>query len=227
MTGTEFHPSLETMERYLDEALPDFEQGALEDHLAECAECTETLHRMDALLFSGFTAKSHAAAIAAEEFQADPLANALRAAQQVYAQYANTLRGWLDSAAALWEASPASPWGERGVVPVHSQPDTPLQVTLQAGETRATVHVHRTAMTVIVTLQSAERRPGIALSQTVAAVAALATGRGRGSIPGGVQDDRCLAVDDGGERQPRCHNTVAQKNSHREKRSAAILSGEG
>jgi anti-sigma factor RsiW len=153
MTGTEFHPSLQTMERYLDETLPDFEQAAIEDHLNECAECMETLHRMDALLFSGFTAESHAAAIAAEEFQTDPLANALRAAQQVYAQYANTLRGWLDSAAALWEASPASPWGERGVVPVHSQPDTPLQVTLQAGETRATVHVHRTAMTVIVTVQ--------------------------------------------------------------------------
>ena len=153
MTSTEFHPSLQTMERYLDETLPDFDLAAIEDHLNECPECMETLHRMDALLFSGFTAKSHAAAIAAEEFQTDPLANALRAAQQVYAQYADTLRGWRDSAAALWEASPASPWGERGVVPVHSQPDTPLQVTLQAGETRATVHVHRTAMTVIVTLQ--------------------------------------------------------------------------
>jgi len=153
MTGTESHPSLQTMERYLDESLPDFEQAALEDHLGECAECMETLHRMDALLFSGFTAKSHAAAIAAEEFQTDPLANALRAAQKVYAQYANTLRGWLDSAAALWESSPSSPWGELGVVPVHSQPDTPLQVTLQAGETRATVHVHRTSMTVVVWLQ--------------------------------------------------------------------------
>jgi len=153
MTGTESHPSLQTIERYLDESLPDFEQAALEDHLDGCAECMETLHRMDALLFSGFTAKSHAAAIAAEEFQTDPLANALRAAQQVYAQYANTLRGWLDSAAALWEASPSSPWGERGVVPVRSEPDTPLKVTLQAGETRATVHVHRTSMTVVVTVQ--------------------------------------------------------------------------
>jgi anti-sigma factor RsiW len=153
MTGTEFHPSLQTMERYLDESLPDFEQAALEDHLNECAECVETLHRMDALFFSGFTAKSHAAAIAAEEFQTDPLANALRAAQRTYGQYADTLRGWLDSAAALWGASPSSPWGELGVVPVRAQPDTPLHVTLQAGETRATVHVHRTAMTVIVTLQ--------------------------------------------------------------------------
>jgi anti-sigma factor RsiW len=141
------------MERYLDESLSDFEQAALEDHLGECAECMETLHRMDALLFSGFTARSHAAAIAAEEFQTDPLANALRAAQRVYAQYATTLRGWLDSAAALWGASPSSPWGELGVVPVRSQPDTPLQVTLQAGETRATVHVHRRSMTVVVTVQ--------------------------------------------------------------------------
>ena len=153
MTGTEYHPSLQTMERYLDETLPDFEQAALEDHLAECAECMETLHRMDALMFSGFTAKSHAAAIAAEEFQADPLANALRAAQQVYVQYANALRGWLDSTAALWEASPSSPWGELGVVPVRNQADTPVQVTLQAGETRATVHVHRATMAVVVTAQ--------------------------------------------------------------------------
>jgi anti-sigma factor RsiW len=141
------------MERYLDESLPDCEQSALEDHLAECAECMETLHRMDSLLFSGFTAKSHAAAIAAEEFQTDPLVNALRAAQQIYGQYANTLRGWLDSAAALWEASPSSPWGEQGVVPVRSQPDTPLQVTLQADETRATINVHRTTMTVVVAVQ--------------------------------------------------------------------------
>ena len=153
MSGAEFHPSLQTMERYLDESLPDFEQAALEDHLGECVECAETLHRMDALLFSGFTAKSHAAAIAAEEFQADPLAKALRAAQQAYAQYANTLRGWLDSAAALWGASPSSPWGEWGVVPVRSQPDTPLEVTLQTDETRATVNIHRTSMTVIVTVQ--------------------------------------------------------------------------
>jgi anti-sigma factor RsiW len=152
MTGAESHPSLQTMERYLDESLPDFEQAALEDHLGECAECAEALHRMDALLFSGFTAKSHAAAIAAEEFQADLLANALRAAQKAYAEYASTLRGWLDSAAALWGASPSSPWGEWGVVPVHSQPDTPLEVTLQANETRATVSVHRTSMTVIVTI---------------------------------------------------------------------------
>jgi anti-sigma factor RsiW len=152
MTGAESHPSLQTMERYLDASLPDFEQAALEDHLGECAECAEALHRMDALLFSGFTAKSHAAAIAAEEFQADPLANALRAAQKAYAEYANTLRGWLDSVAALWGASPSSPWGEWGVVPVHSQPDTPLEVTLQAEETRATVSVHRTSMTVIVTI---------------------------------------------------------------------------
>jgi anti-sigma factor RsiW len=141
------------MERYLDESLPDFEQAALEDHLGECAECMETLHRMDALLFSGFTARSHAAAIAAEEFQTDPLANALRAAQQLYAQYATTLRGWLESAAALWGASPSSPWGELGVVPIHYRADAPLQVALQAGETRATVHVHRTSMTVIVTVQ--------------------------------------------------------------------------
>jgi anti-sigma factor RsiW len=153
MTGAESHPSLQTMERYLDESLPDFEQAALEDHLGECAECLETLHRMDALLFSGFTAKSHAAAIAAEEFQADPLATALREAQQIYTQYADMLRGWLGSAASLWGASPSSQWGELGVIPVHSQPDTPLQVTIQAGETRATVHVHRTIMTVIVMLQ--------------------------------------------------------------------------
>jgi anti-sigma factor RsiW len=168
MTGTESHPSLQTMERYLDESLPDFEQAALEDHLGECDACMEALHRMDVLLFSGFTAKSHAAAIAAGEFQNDPLANALRAAQQAYAHYADTLRGWLGSAAALWGTSPSSPWGELGVVPVHSQPDAPLQVTLQAGETRATVHVHRAPMTVIVTLDRRstdlvllfEREPG-------------------------------------------------------------------
>jgi hypothetical protein len=38
------------------------------------------------------------------------------------------------------------------VVPVSSHPDTPLRVALRADETRATVNVHRTAMTVIVTL---------------------------------------------------------------------------
>jgi len=199
MTGAESHPSLQTMERYLEESLPDFEQAALEDHLGECAECMETLRRMDALLFSGLTAKSHAAAIAAEEFQADPLANALRAAQQIYAQYAGTLRAWLDSAAAIWEASPSSPWGEWGVVPIHSQVDTPLRIALKAGETRATVSVHRTSMTVIVTIRRLSSDLVLLFGQGPGAkilVAPLQPGPEESTVvfPEVPQGEYCLAV---------------------------------
>jgi anti-sigma factor RsiW len=151
MTHAESHPSLQQLESYLDESLSGLELAVLEDHLADCAECSETLRRMDALLFSGFTAKSHAAAIAAEKFEADPLARALRAARRQYAEYAQALARWLATANALWPASPASPWGEQGVVPVRSQQDAPLEVKLHAGENRATVRVHRKTMTVVVT----------------------------------------------------------------------------
>lgn len=150
MTGMEFHPPLQMLERYLDESLPEFEQAALEDHFAECQECSETLARMEATLFSGFTAQSHAAAIAAERFQVDPLAKALRTAQRLYGQYAATLRRWLDSADALWDANPAKAWGEWGAVPVSTQPDLPLEIELGESETRARVSVHRDGMTVAV-----------------------------------------------------------------------------
>ena len=162
MTGTESHPSLEHLESYLDVSLSELEQAVLEDHLAGCRECTETLQRMDALLFSGFSAKSHSASIAAEEMAADPLARALRAARERYVEYSQILGRWLATADALWTAAPASPWGEQGVVPVRSQQDIPLEVKLSAGETRATIRVHRKTMSVVV-MTSRERAGNLVL----------------------------------------------------------------
>lgn len=142
------HPSLRSLQGYLDESLPDFELADLEDHFAECEECMATVRRMDALLFSGFTAEAHAAAEAAEAFQADPLANALRAAQQTYAEYATALRDWLGSAAAFWEATPPLVFGEQGAVAVRSQLDPVLRASLSGDATRAIIHVLRESVTV-------------------------------------------------------------------------------
>jgi Putative zinc-finger len=150
MTRIEFHPSLQTMERYLDDALPDFELAALEDHFAECGECMATLQRMESLLFSGFTAKAHATAVAAERLQSDPLARALRKARELFAGYGEALDAWLGSKEALWAAKPASEWG--GIVPVHTWQDAPLEISLSEGETRAEVFVHKDGITMIVTV---------------------------------------------------------------------------
>jgi hypothetical protein len=155
MIRSGFHPSLQSIQGYLEESLPDCDQADLEDHFAECEQCMATVRRMDALLFSGFTARAHAAALAAEALQADPLAQVLRAAQQTYGEYAATLRAWLESAAALWDASQPLVFGEPGAVPVRSQRDARVRASLPPDETRAIVHVLRESVTVEVSVAAA------------------------------------------------------------------------
>src|SRR5580700_1120122 len=98
MTPSGNHPPMDKLRRYCEGSLPDFQQSALEDHLADCAECVSTVNRMDALLFTGFSASNHAAAMATEARLADPLVAALRRSLEISQQFASTLQNWLDSA---------------------------------------------------------------------------------------------------------------------------------
>ncbi len=72
------HLSVDTIARLCEGLLPEMEQCFAEDHLAECDACRGIFERMDALLYRGFSAESHAAAIRREAYAADPLVKALR-----------------------------------------------------------------------------------------------------------------------------------------------------
>ena len=142
MTLHEPHPKLETIRRYCDGSLPDFEQVSLESHLAECEECMGMMNRMDSLLESGFSAAAHAAALEAEAKAADPLARAIRQAAGAYREFAAELHRWLAGAAALWGDVPVRNLGQVGLVPVSgSAASRPIRVTLLAGESRASIDV--------------------------------------------------------------------------------------
>jgi hypothetical protein len=141
MTPEADHVSLETMQRLCEGLLPDIEQCFAEDHLAECDDCRGVFRRMDALLYRGFSAEAHAAAIRREAYASDPLVVALRrAASQLGRDVAAVFQGWLDSASAVWGPGPVPLFGIRGAVPV-SGADEPIRVVLDPGAARGKVRI--------------------------------------------------------------------------------------
>lgn len=140
MKISEKHPSLDKLRRYHEEDLPDFQACAVEDHLAECDECAATLQRMNALLFTGFTAKAHAAAIARELWSEDPLVAALHRARDLYTQFTSPIERWLDGASALWGGLSVARWGEAGLqLTSGADESAPLKVLLAGDESRAEI----------------------------------------------------------------------------------------
>jgi hypothetical protein len=141
MTPSESHPSLERLRQYCEGVLAEFEEMALEDHFAACDECQAAVRRMNALLFTGFSASAHAAAAEAEERREDILVSALQHARRVYRDVAGALDEWLHSSAALWGVTAVSRWGDEGLLPAHAAAvASPLRITL-GGESRAELEI--------------------------------------------------------------------------------------
>ena len=136
----EQHPSLQKIQQLCEGILPDFEQVSLEDHLAGCEECLSVMSRMDGLLYSGFTAEAHAAALEVEASAADPLAKAIRQAATLYRDLASTLRDWLRDSSSIWGGISVRHLGETGLLPVSGSATAhPIRVTLLPGESRAVI----------------------------------------------------------------------------------------
>ncbi len=143
------HPSLEKIHGFCEGTLADFEQVALEEHLAGCDECLGIVSRMDGMLYSGFTAEAHAAALQAEARAADPLVNAIREAIDRYHGFASALRDWLGDAAAVWGSMRPRQFGEPGLLRINASDATePVRVVLPPGESRAFVEVREPGQTV-------------------------------------------------------------------------------
>jgi hypothetical protein len=143
MTPEADHLSLEVMQRLCEGLLPEIEQCFAEDHLAECDHCRGVFRRMDALLYRGFSAEGHAAAIRREAYASDPLVVALRrAAAQVGRDVAVVFQRWLDTASAVWGPGPAPLFGIRGAVPVSGADEAePIRVVLEPGTARGRIRI--------------------------------------------------------------------------------------
>jgi hypothetical protein len=147
------HPSLEKLQRYNEGTLPDFQECALEDHLAECEECASAIERIEALVFSGFTAAAHDAAVEHEVLLADPLARAIRRAIDEGSGAVSILEEWLEGAAALWGQHIAPKFGEFAMVPIHAlSASDSLDIELSAADRRAELIVRESVQTVKVYL---------------------------------------------------------------------------
>jgi len=155
MTAPE-HPGLEKLQQYCAGELPDFEEMALEDHFGECDECLAAVRRMDALLFGGFTAGAHAAALEGEARLADPLAAALRLALRTHQQFAAALQSWLGSAAAVWGGGAIRQWGEGALLPASGSDTAALRVRLDPGEYRGEIDIREARQTVEIEQGGAE-----------------------------------------------------------------------
>jgi hypothetical protein len=142
MTPEADHLSLEIMQRLCEGLLPDIEQCFAEDHLAECDDCRAVFRRMDALLYRGFSAEAHAAAIRREAYASDPLVIALRrAAAQVGRDVAAVFQRWLDTASAVWGPGPVPLFG-MGAVPVSGADEAePIRVVLEPGTARGRIRI--------------------------------------------------------------------------------------
>lgn len=164
MTPQADHVSLEIIQRLCEGLLPELEQCAVEDHLAECEDCRGVFQRMDALLYRGFSAEAHAAAIRREAKAADPLIDALRlAASQAVQDTAAVLRRWLDSAAAVWGSGPVPAFGTFGPVPVAGPEDEePIHIVLEPGTTRGRVRIAESRRAIQVQVSGGDK-PGIVL----------------------------------------------------------------
>jgi hypothetical protein len=142
MTSEADHLSLEMMQRLCEGVLPDVEQCFAEDHLLECDECRGVFQRMDALLYRGFSAEAHAAAIRREAFDSDPLMVALRRGAELERNMAGVLQRWLDSAPVPWGEGRVPWFGGLGAVPVSGASETEaIRVTLEAGAERGRVRI--------------------------------------------------------------------------------------
>src|SRR5688572_6956266 len=142
MTPSDNHLSLEKVRQYCEGTLPDFQECAIEDHLAQCEECASAIERMEAQLFSGFTAVAHAAAVEHEASLTDPLARAIRATIEAGSGPVSIIEEWLDSAAALWGRHIAPKFGEYAMVPIHAvNASESLDIELSAADRRAELMV--------------------------------------------------------------------------------------
>lgn len=143
MMPAEGHLSLDTIARLCEGLLPEMEQCFAEDHLAECEACRGVFERMDALLYRGFSAEAHAAAIRREAYASDPLVAALRETATALAREAGqAIQRWLGSASAMWGSASVPVFGTLGAVPVSGEEETAsLRVALDPGTTRATIRV--------------------------------------------------------------------------------------
>lgn len=137
------HLSFDTIARLWEGSLPEMEQCFAEDHLDECDDCRGVFERMDALLYRGFSAESHAAAIRRAAYASDPLVAALREAAGRMARDASAaVQRWLASAAAIWGSGSSPVYGSLGAVPVLGEEGAvPLRVVLEPGGTRAIVRI--------------------------------------------------------------------------------------
>lgn len=184
MTPEDDHLSLEIMQRLCEGLLPEIDQCFVEDHLAECDDCRGVFRRMDTLLYRGFSAEAHAAAIRQEAYASDPLVVALRrAASQFARDAAAVLQRWLDSGSAGWGPNPVPLFGAHGAVAVSGGEEAePLRVVLEAGVTRGRVRVAESHRAVQVEVSGGER-PHAALlfdpeSDSLPAFKAFETGNG-------------------------------------------------
>ncbi len=163
MTPNADHLSLEIMQRLCDGLLPDLEQCFAEDHLAECDECRGVFRRMDALLYRGFSAEAHAAAIRRETFASDALVIALRRAAVLGRDVAVVFQTWLDSASAMWGEGRVPWFGGLGAVPVSGTSEAEaIRVLLESGATRGKVRIVESSRSVQVEV-SGGSRPGAVL----------------------------------------------------------------
>lgn len=166
MTTSDDHLSLEKLQQYCEGTLPDFQECALEDHLAECEECAAAIDRMEMQLFSGFRAAAHAAAVEHEASFTDPLARAIRAAIEAGSGGVSILEEWVESASALWARHTAPKFGDFAMVPIHAvSTSESLNIDLSAEDRRAEVTVRESLRTINVCF--AGFGPSLALLFTV------------------------------------------------------------
>ncbi len=158
------HLSFDTIARLCEGLLPEMDQCFAEDHLAECEACRGIFERMDALMYRGFSAESHAAAIRSEAYAADPLVKALReTAGRLSREAGAVVQRWLAGAAAMWDARTVPVFGSLGAVPVSGEDEPlPLRVALGRGTTRATVRIAEAFREVEVEV-SGEAQPEVAI----------------------------------------------------------------
>jgi len=184
MTPESDHISLATMQHLCEGALPEIERCFVEDHLAECGACLGVFRRMDALLYRGFSAEAHTAAILREAAATDPLAVALRrAASQAGRDLGAAIQRWLDTASALWGPEDVPLFGVRSAVPVAGQEEAePIQVVLEPGAARCGVRVAESSRAVHVEVSGGSKPAAAVLfdpeSDAAPLVAPFATAEG-------------------------------------------------
>ena len=139
---------------------------------------------MDALLYRGFSAEAHAAAVRSEALASDPLAVALRrAASQLGRDIGAIAERWIDTAAAFWGPARVPLFGTIGAIPVSGGPEPgPIRVSMEQGSSRCRVRVAQPRSSVQVELPGGAK-PAAALlfdpeSEIPPAIAVFETANG-------------------------------------------------